>query len=90
MNFNFLEFADFCLFCAGFSDNLVTVGLFWPLAHMSVTSAGLIPLQQQALGAKSAIRAVTKLHHTGVIAVTAFELLMAYKPDWKSRVRSMP
>lgn len=59
MNFNFLEFADFCLFCAGFSDNLVTVSLFWPLAHMSVTSAGLIPLQQQALGAKSAIRAVT-------------------------------
>jgi hypothetical protein len=26
--FNFLEFADFCLFCTGFSDNLVTVSVY--------------------------------------------------------------
>jgi hypothetical protein len=29
-DFNFLEFPDFCLFCASFSDSLVTVELFGP------------------------------------------------------------
>jgi hypothetical protein len=40
-SFNFLEFADFFVFCAGFSGNLVTGCNFLILAHMIVTRSTL-------------------------------------------------
>jgi hypothetical protein len=44
---SFLEFPDFCLFCASFSDNLVTAKSFSSLAHVSVTSS-TIPANTRA------------------------------------------